>query len=86
VSNEEPPREISEGLAAHFGRERWNEHVKLAAGAFNGLAIACFVGAFVAPLVNPAPPQALAIASLLTFGAALHLAAHAILRYFREKE
>ncbi len=73
-------------MVARFGRERWNEHVKMLATAFNGVSIACLIGGFVAPLVNSKPPSATAIPMLFAASVFMHVAAQQVLRYFRGKE
>lgn len=73
-------------MIGRFGRERWNEHVKLAATTVNSIGIACLIGAVVAPFVNPVPPGPAAVVVLLGAGVAIHVAAQQIMRYFRGKE
>lgn len=80
-----PPNSV-EALVIRFGRERWNEHLKLGAAVFNGLSIASFVGAFVAPFVNAAPPRPWSIAVMVILGVLLHVAAQTVLRYYRGKD
>lgn len=77
---------VVDRLILRFGRERWNEHLKLAATALNGLAIACLVGAFVAPFVNATPPRIAALFLLSLFGLFLHMAAQIVVGYYRGKD
>lgn len=71
-------------VVSRFGRERWNEHVKLFAGLLNGIGIASVVGAFIAPLVNALPGQAMW--ALFTMGLTLHVAGQLCLRYYVGKD
>lgn len=71
-------------LIARFGRERWNEHVKLFANLMNGVSVASIVGAVVAPLISAAPVAPAIL--LFSMGMVLHLAAQFALRYFVGKE
>lgn len=77
---------FAEQMAGRFGRERWNEHVKLLAGALNGVSIVCLIGGFVAPLVNAVPPKLAVIPLLFIASFIMHMAAHEVLRYYRGKE
>ncbi len=77
---------FAEQMAQRFGRERWNEHVKLLATALNGVSIACLIGGFVAPLINPVPPKLAVIPMLFVASFIMHVAAHEVLRYYRGKE
>lgn len=73
-------------MVLRFGRERWNEHVKLFSSIMNSVAAACAIGGFVAPLINPVPPSGLAVPILFGAAVLLHMAAHAAFRYYRGKE
>lgn len=73
-------------MAARFGRDRWNEHVKLAATMFNAIAVASLIGAFVAPLVNVAPPAPAAVGFLIVSGVVVHLVGQLTLRYIARKD
>lgn len=73
-------------MVMRFGRDRWNEHVKLLAGFFNAIGAACMIGAFVAPIVNAMAPRPESAAFLAVVGLSLHLAAQYILRYIARKE
>lgn len=73
-------------MVGRFGRERWNEHVKMFASAMSGVSVASFIGALVAPLVNSTPPGGWAIPMLIASGVILHVAAHLVLRYYQGKE
>lgn len=77
---------LVEAMVGRFGRERWNEHVKLAATTLNGVGIAGLIGAFVAPMVNPASPEPISLLLLFGAGVLLHMAAQQVLRYYRGKE
>jgi hypothetical protein len=80
-----PPR-FAIMMAARFGRDRWNEHVKIVAVLLNAVAAACIIGALVAPLVNAGPMSPDANGRLLLGGLGLHFAAHFALRYIVQKE
>lgn len=73
-------------MASRFGRDRWNEHVKLAAGMFNAIGVAAIIGAFVAPLINETPRGLGVITFLAVIGMILHLVAQYVLRYIARKE
>jgi hypothetical protein len=52
----------------------------------SALGVASLIGGFVAPMVNPLPPNAVAIPLLIGAGAFLHMAAQIILHYYQGKE
>jgi hypothetical protein len=73
-------------LVARFGRERWNEHLKLLTSLLNGLGIAAWVGALVAPNVSLSTPPIANVVGLAALGLFCHLAAQVLMRYFAGKE
>jgi hypothetical protein len=73
-------------MVARFGRDRWNEHVKLVASMLNALAIACLVGALVAPVVNRVAASATVSFLLVLVGLLTHLVAQLVLRYIAAKD
>ncbi len=61
------------------GAKHREEAAKLAAVLFNGVAIACFIGASFGPLLNTALPWGWRSLALLAAAALLHAAAQAVL-------
>ncbi len=77
---------IAHLMATRFGRDRWNEHVKLLASLLNAIAVAAIVGAFVAPLISGRLVQSDSAGLLLLAGLVLHGGAQAVLRYIVSRE
>lgn len=73
-------------MRERFGRERWNEHVKLLASGVNSLAVAFLIGAFVAPVVSAHRPAFWETLLLMAFAAGLGVAAQLVMSYYKGKE
>jgi hypothetical protein len=73
-------------MADRFGRDRWNEHVKIIANLLNAVSAACIIGALVAPLVNVGAVSSDVNGRLLLGGVGLHFVAHLAMRYIVSKE
>lgn len=67
--------------------KRNNERVKLIATSLNAIALAVFGAAFVVPAIaNPAVLLSAGPWILMSAALALHLGAHAVLRFLRSEE
>jgi len=73
-------------MASRFGRDRWNEHVKLLANLCNAIGGGCLIGAFVAPLVNGLGEISQSAPVLVVVGIGVHFAAQTILSYIVSKD
>ncbi|MBL8551902.1 MAG: hypothetical protein JNJ73_18080 [Hyphomonadaceae bacterium] len=73
-------------MVAKFGRDRWNEHLKIVGNLLNAVAAASVIGALVAPLVNQASATPDVSGALLIAGASFHFAAHLTARYIAGKD
>jgi hypothetical protein len=80
------PSRFAIQMASRFGRERWNEHVKLVVNLCNAVSAASIIGALVAPLVNGGPTSPDISGVLILGGFATHFAAHFATRYIVHKE